>query len=475
MKTLLISILIPAIISVGVWFGIIKQGTPFGVEIPTVIALFETSLASKITSTATSMTLVSATDKDGNALSGKYGFILDEGGSDEEFVIADCTSTACTNMLRGISVVTGKTEVAALQHEHRRGASVKMTDAPILMTLQRLASGSESFEDLLYYDEDLGTTLFGSTASSSNFATKYYVDYVGAGGFTALNVNTSDGLITFGTAPETLGINLASSSDGDNLGGLYFSGGKLSVYASTSNPFYVDDGGQLTLNASGSFDLGSLTLITPLDELYGGTGSNSWQMGSIPYLESANVFGEIESGSENYLLSMSEGIPAWTSNGAYQNRFGGLNGWIGSGTGGYGDQNIASISVPAGTLGANGSFKITILGQDRNTTKRQGIIVKYAETPIASVGWSSGGERFFRIESELWNRNNAASQYYDWQLYQWAAGETTSASTVSEMASISATTINTAVAGELEFLYSCDDAGNAEQVFKIIVEPFYGN
>ncbi len=130
---------------------------------PEVRALFTTSLASKITSSATSMTLVSATDKDGNTLaSSTYGFIIDEGTSVEEFVLADCTGTACTNLKRGISVATATTTVSALQFEHRRGASVKITTAPSLIFLMNVAKGKQNLENRLTYNTSL------SIATSSN-------------------------------------------------------------------------------------------------------------------------------------------------------------------------------------------------------------------------------------------------------------------------------------------------------------------
>lgn len=141
-------------------------------EIPTVVALFETTLASSITKTATSMTLTSATDKDGNALaSSTYAFIIDEGTASEEFVIADCTSTACTNMTRGVSVLTGTTTVSALRKSHRRGSSVKITDGPQLLILSRILNGQGTLPNILSYS---GNPTF--TASSSQLATVSYVD-----------------------------------------------------------------------------------------------------------------------------------------------------------------------------------------------------------------------------------------------------------------------------------------------------------
>lgn len=149
--------------------------TPFALgatnAIPTPIALFETSLASSITSTATTMTLVTAVNKDGNTLSGTYAFIIDEGTTNEEFVNADCTSTACTNMTRGLSVVTGTTSVSALRHEHRRGASVKITDAPQLLILHRILNGIGTIPNILSY-----TSAPTFTPGSTQLATVGYAD-----------------------------------------------------------------------------------------------------------------------------------------------------------------------------------------------------------------------------------------------------------------------------------------------------------
>ena len=131
-----------------------KQSQKLGATnaVPSVVALFETSLASAISSSAASMTLTSATDITGTALaSSTYGFIIDEGTASQELVLADCTGTACTNITRGISVITGTTTVAALQKSHRRGASVKITDGPQLMILSRIINGIGTFPNKLAY------------------------------------------------------------------------------------------------------------------------------------------------------------------------------------------------------------------------------------------------------------------------------------------------------------------------------------
>jgi hypothetical protein len=67
------------------------RGQTLGAAIPEIAALFESSLQNSIAVDATSMTLVNATLKNGNQLSGLYGFIVDEGNTNEEFVI--CTAS----------------------------------------------------------------------------------------------------------------------------------------------------------------------------------------------------------------------------------------------------------------------------------------------------------------------------------------------------------------------------------------------
>lgn len=177
--------------------------------IPTSVALFETSLASKITSSATSMSLVSATDKSGTALaSSTYAFILDEGSASEEMVLADCTGTTCTNMVRGISVLTGTTTVSSLRFSHGRGASVKITDGPQLMILSRIINGIGSFPNKLSYTSEPTFT------NGTEIPDKTYIDGLIAAG--CANAST----IVKGCVEIATGVEVASSSASGSTGAL---------------------------------------------------------------------------------------------------------------------------------------------------------------------------------------------------------------------------------------------------------------
>ena len=184
--TKIISTLLTSIVAVVGLFGYVPttqvQEQNLGTAIPIVNALFETTLATKITSTATTLTLTSATDKDGNALSGFYGFIIDEGSASEEFITATCASTACTGASRGISVVTGDTEITALKSSHRRGASIKISNHPQLAILSRIMNGDETFPNNLTFNtftENDGQLQYDSlptVSDNKDIPSKYYVD-----------------------------------------------------------------------------------------------------------------------------------------------------------------------------------------------------------------------------------------------------------------------------------------------------------
>lgn len=139
-------------------------------SIPKINALFESSLASSLSAAGSSMTLSSATDRDGNALSGLYGFIVDEGTADEEFVVGTVSGTTVTITARGLDADSPTTEVAGNKKAHRRGATVKITDYPIMGYLRGLANGDYTFPNKLSYESH------PTFSSNTEIVDKKYVD-----------------------------------------------------------------------------------------------------------------------------------------------------------------------------------------------------------------------------------------------------------------------------------------------------------
>lgn len=168
--------------------------------IPRISALFETSLASSMTASASSFTVVSGTDRDGNALSGTYGFVVDEGTADEEFFVGSISGTTVTVTYRGCDAETPTTEVTANKKAHRRGASVKITDYPILGYIRELLNGTFTFPNKLAY-ESAPTFIYGNKELVTYDKMKDYADGLANTG-AADATTTVQGLVEEATQAE---------------------------------------------------------------------------------------------------------------------------------------------------------------------------------------------------------------------------------------------------------------------------------
>jgi hypothetical protein len=175
--------------------------------IPKITKRFETSLASALSAAGSSFTLESATDEDGNALSGLYGITIDVGSSNvEDFVVTISGSTA-TVVYRGIDADDPITEVTANKKAHRSGAPVVITDYPILAFIRNILNGESGYTlpNLLKYATGI------VPVSPDDLTDKAYVDGLLAGIVTTVNV------VVPGTAGETVAAgNLIYFDDADN-------------------------------------------------------------------------------------------------------------------------------------------------------------------------------------------------------------------------------------------------------------------
>ena len=287
--------IIVGIAVVGVVAGIILHKTDnLSAVIPVPVALFETSLQAGITSSATSMTLISTSTEDGTNLTNGtvYGFIVDEGSPSEEFVLGTASSSKIVSMTRGVSVITGNTSVAALQEAHRRGASVKITSAPVLLVLSRIMNGDETIPNLLSY------TATTTPTSDTQLVHKYYVDALiaasapvatesvaGIGLFSTqaeLILGTATGTysgVTYSLFPQSKYFNTTQSATTtvpvtgtngklsqsflDLTEAFTFSGGLTSSGATTisgalTSSGGVDFGGNTTVTSGGAFEFGGI-------------------------------------------------------------------------------------------------------------------------------------------------------------------------------------------------------------------------
>lgn len=178
-------------------------------------AFFETSLQAGISSSAVTMTLISNLDASGAvSASSTYAFVIDEGTASQEMVVADCFqggAKTCDNMTRGLSPITGTSSVSSLQKAHRRGASVKITDGPLLLNITRIINGIGTFPNILSY-----TSQPTFTDDEQIITKKYADDGVNQGAATSSPT-------TSGISEQATAIEVASSTQFD-----------------TDNPHYIN-------------------------------------------------------------------------------------------------------------------------------------------------------------------------------------------------------------------------------------------
>lgn len=178
-------------------------------NIPKISALYESSLASSLSAAGTSFSVVSGTDRDGNALSGSYGFIIDEGSADEEFVVGSISGTTVTITYRGCDAESPATEVSANKKAHRRGTSVKITDYPILGFLRNALAAETGYELPAFLKMTSG---IGSPTDNLHLVTKAYADAILSGG-----TGIPNRIVVAGNAGETVAAgNLIYFDDTDN-------------------------------------------------------------------------------------------------------------------------------------------------------------------------------------------------------------------------------------------------------------------
>lgn len=114
-------------------------------DIPKLTRGFETSITGRLAKNGSEFGLVSVLDKKGDTISGYYGITLDEGEPDEEDMLISITGSTATIIARGLDPDDPQTEVEDLKKTHRRGASLKITDYPLLAIIRNLMNAETDY------------------------------------------------------------------------------------------------------------------------------------------------------------------------------------------------------------------------------------------------------------------------------------------------------------------------------------------
>jgi hypothetical protein len=221
-----------------------------GAALPSATAVFETSLASPISSSATTFTLAANSVRGGGSLSGFNCFAIDEGSAQAETVCGTVSGTTVSSVTRGISQSTGTTTVSALQFSHRRGANVKITDFPLIQILKAQNNGEDTFMNPLVYDSGVSTAELA--VNDKNLASVEYANSLAFGAIPAASESAS-GFVELATQTEA-----ASSTSSGGVARLVLPASiATSTYNQATAPLRV-----VVTNNSGTIDQGFMPATT---------------------------------------------------------------------------------------------------------------------------------------------------------------------------------------------------------------------
>ena len=120
-------------------------------NLPKVSARLETILASAYSPSATSYNLASGNDINGVALAGYYGLTIDGGTANEQFDVVTISGTTCTVVVRDCDPSNPLASRTRTVPTHGKGASVKITDYPLMGFIRSLLNGDYTFDNVLSY------------------------------------------------------------------------------------------------------------------------------------------------------------------------------------------------------------------------------------------------------------------------------------------------------------------------------------
>lgn len=215
-----------------------------------------------ISASASTIPVASTADKAGNQIvlseisptsTVKVYMNLEPGTTREEAIYCTgVTTLSWTGCVRGLSF-QGSSETASttLAKAHNAGSSIIITNIGQFYNQYVAVDGAQDIWGVKTFQSlPKGTSVTTVPTTADQLATKYYVDNVGAGGFTASNVSTTRGLSVDGSVPERVGVNILST------GNLAFdSSGKLQVTPTFNVPVTFNGGASSTAVATSSTDI----------------------------------------------------------------------------------------------------------------------------------------------------------------------------------------------------------------------------
>jgi hypothetical protein len=357
-------------------------------SIPLVLADGEFQISSAIGVGATSFTLASATDDDGNAVAaGKYCFTIDNGKSNKEYLLGQLNGTNVTSV---VSVSRTGVETSGAARKHRIGASAIITDFAAIQRVVDILRGQIALDGANPVGYDAEPTL----ADRKELATVGYVLDTATGGTVAFDSQTTTGtagedvvagdLIYFKTSDQEwyktdadtaatvegvqLGIALGAGSDGDAIsGGIQISGTYTTSGLTAGATYYASNtAGAIsatagTVSAPIGVALSTTKLLLALPNLsvrYASTSSGASDENKVAKL---NADGQIPHG---FLSSIPGDVQDFSASGTWtkpaKGNFAIVELWGAGGSGGAAKYATANIASAGGGGGAYAKFIIPL-------------------------------------------------------------------------------------------------------------------
>jgi hypothetical protein len=314
-------------------------------------------------------------------VSGYTCFTIDEGSSQAEFTCGTVSGTSVTSLLRGISPATGTTTVSALQFSHRRGASVKITDYPLIQILKAQANGEDTYPNILRYASH------PTFSATTDIVDKKYVDDTAFSGAAVIDATAlARGVVELATGAEAA----ASTASG--------SSGVLALPASLATSTY------------NSLTAANRVVVTggsgKIDNYFIATSTLFNNIGGVPY-----TWPSIQGAASTTLVNNGSGSLLWQ----------GFSGLLAASStplsivGGTGTTTLATVTIPANQMGTRNAYRF-ILPLTMNIPNTDTVYFAFGDgTSTTTSGFTngSGGTLYFNGELSLrMNANNSTSAQY---------------------------------------------------------------
>jgi len=218
------------------------------------------------------------------------------------------------------------------------------------MTLNSIASGSSASDLVVSNAGVLETRTIASLGLQTG--SEPYITFAADAGL------TDNRVLTAGTG---IGLNNAGTDDGaltiSNTGVTSLSGTTDQINVSAANgDITISTPQDIATTSSPTF--AAMTLTAPLSETSGGTGENAYATGDILYASGTNMLDRRGIGSEGDLLTVSGGVPVWSSASDLVD----TNAWGRGGTAATAGDVLGTTNTEDLNVVTNGSTRLTVDG-----------------------------------------------------------------------------------------------------------------